>query len=124
MNDESILLSIKKMLGYNEDYKAFDMDIIIGINSALSMLSQIGVGPDDGFTITGQEETWDMLLGDRKDLEDVKTYIYITTKSIHDPPTNSSILNSLEKIRDECAWRIQVQSEVNSNGWLYSALWN
>jgi len=111
----SILLSIKKMLGYDKDYEAFDTDIIIFINSAISMLTQIGVGPEDGFSISGADEEWSILVGDRKDLEDIKTYIYISVKLAFDPPANSSVLNSLQNMRDECAWRISIQTEENQN---------
>lgn len=115
--NESILLSIKKMLGFEKDYIPFDEQIIIFINSAISMLVQIGAGPDGGFVITGENEVWSDLINNREDLEDVKTYIYISVKLVFDPPANSSVLKSLEDIKDECAWRIQVQtSEEDQNG--------
>ena len=114
--NESILLSIKKMLGFDENYDAFDTDILIFINAAISMLIQIGVGPDDGVTVKGKDEEWSILIDNREDLEDVKTYIYITVKIAFDPPSNSSVLKSLQDLRDECAWRILVQTEEVQNG--------
>jgi len=114
--NESILLSIKKMLGFDENYDAFDTDILIFINAAISMLIQIGAGPDDGVTVKGKDEEWSILIDNREDLEDVKTYIYITVKIAFDPPSNSSVLKSLQDLRDECAWRILVQTEEVQNG--------
>jgi hypothetical protein len=104
------------MLGFDENYDAFDTDILIFINAAISMLIQIGVGPDDGVTVKGKDEEWSILIDNREDLEDVKTYIYITVKIAFDPPSNSSVLKSLQDLRDECAWRILVQTEEVQNG--------
>ena len=42
---ESILTSIKKMLGIDEEYTHFDADVIMDINSVLMILTQLGVGP-------------------------------------------------------------------------------
>ena len=55
---ESILTSIKKMLGIDADYKHFDADLIMHINSVFSILTQMGVGPTNGFSITDATEKW------------------------------------------------------------------
>lgn len=107
---ESILTSIKKLLGIAEDYTPFDMDIIIHINSVLFNLYQLGIG-QKGFSIQGDASTWNDFLGDSDDLEAVKTYTYLKVKLLFDPPSNSSHLAALEKQAQEYEWRLNVQAE-------------
>lgn len=107
----SILTTVKKMLGLDSDYEAFDVDIIIGINSALMTLTQVGVGPRKGFSIRDSTETWEDFVGDRKDLEAIKTFVYLRTKLIFDPPTNSFTIEAMERQAEEYLWRINVNAE-------------
>lgn len=109
MND-SILLTIKKMLGLDNSYTVFDQDIIIFINTALMILEQVGLGPN-GFTVTGESETWTDFLTDISKFEGAKTYVYIRTRLAFDPPTNSSLLKSLEDTYKELEWRLNVKAE-------------
>lgn len=108
--EESILITIKKMLGLESDYEAFDTDVIIAINSALMALGQIG-GCKPGFMITGYDETWADMLGDSKHLETAKLYIYLKTKVAFDPPSSSFVLSSFENQIKEMEWRLNVQFE-------------
>lgn len=110
-NTDSILLSIKKLLGLVEDDQAFDADIIIHINSVFMILQQLGIGPVDGFKIESQEETWSDFIQDDKLLEDVKTYIYLKVRLIFDPPLNSSILQSIERTISELEFRINLKEK-------------
>lgn len=109
MENNSILISIKKMLGIEADYEAFDTDIIININTALMNLTQIGVGPKEGFSISNKDNTWKELLEDSKKIEAVKTYIYLKVKIIFDPPNNSAVLESMNRQITELEWRLNVQ---------------
>lgn len=102
---ESILTSIKKLLGLDADYTPFDTDVIIGINSALATLTQLGVGPIGGFRICGPEETWCQFIGNRKDLEQIKQYVYLKTKYVFDPP-QGSVLTAMNDVIKELEWRI------------------
>lgn len=109
---ESILNSIKKMLGFDADYDAFDIDIIISINSALMVASQIGVGPSSGYTITGPDETWADFLGENTVLlSAVQSYIYLKVKQMFDPPSNSFVVSSIENQLKELEWRLNVRAE-------------
>jgi hypothetical protein len=108
---DSILTSIKKMLGLEEDQTCFDQDIIININSVIMVLSQLGIGPTEGFVITGSTEKWTDLLGERKDLESVKTYIYMKVRLLFDPPTSSFVIESINKMITEFEWRLNIQVE-------------
>lgn len=106
---ESILTSIKQMLGISRDDENFDQELIIHINSAIAVLTQLGVGPVDGFRITGAVDEWAALIGDRKDIENVKSAVYYRVRMAFDPPQNSFLLDSLKKQSDEAEWRIEVE---------------
>lgn len=104
---ESILNSIKKLLGPTEDYTHFDPDIIIHINSALSILTQLGVGPPEGFYIDGPEDEWSSFVDNDK-IQFVKTYVYLKVKLVFDPPSSSAVLKSMEDTIKELEWRLNV----------------
>lgn len=117
MENESILTSIKKMLGITEEYTHFDTDIIIHINSVFMILNQMGVGPSSGFIITDNAATWDEILNgstnSEANLESVKTYVYLKVKLIFDPPLSSSVAEAMKQMISELEWRLNVQSELN-----------
>lgn len=106
---DSILNTIKKMLGFESDYDAFDTDIIVNINMVFNILLQLGVGPAEGFSITGPTETWDDYLDDMRKLEMVKTYIYLKVKHIFDPGTSLALNNAIDSQIKELEWRLNVQ---------------
>ena len=108
---DSILTSIKKLLGIEEDYTHFDEDIIMDINSALMVVNQLGVGPVDGFLITSKTETWLDFIGDRKDMATVKSFIHLKVKLLFDPPTSSFVLDSINRQINEFEWRINTQTD-------------
>lgn len=107
MND-SILNTIKKMLGMPAEYTAFDTDIVMFINSALATLSQNGVGTPGGFMIQDATATWEDFIGNDPNLNHVVTYIYISTKLLFDPPTNGFLVTSLKENQLELLWRLEV----------------
>lgn len=107
----SILLSIKKLLGIAEDYDHFDPDLILCINSVLMTLSDIGVGPDSVKTISSDTDTWEQLVGTRNDMEDVKTYVYLKVKMLFDPPQSSSHIEAINRQIAETEWRLNVRAE-------------
>lgn len=108
--DESILAEIKKVLGITEEYKVFDDDLIMHINSVFMVLQQLGVGPADGFQITGYSETWaDFMSESDENLIGVKSYIAMKVRLIFDPPSSSFVLDSYKKLIDEFEWRLNVQ---------------
>lgn len=111
---DSILTSIKKLLGISEDYEHFDQDIIMHINSVFLTLNQLGVVPEYGFSITGKEETWDQLTFGDVLLEAVKSYIYLKVRLLFDPPTNSNIVASMERQISELEWRLLTYVDISS----------
>lgn len=111
----SILITIKKMLGIDSADTAFDTDVIVGINSALMILSQLGVGPSTGFRITGSAELWTDFLGQNVDLEAVKTYVYMKVKLVFDPPSSSAVIEALNRAIIELEWRLSSQVELRES---------
>lgn len=107
--EESILLSISKLIGFSPDYPVFDLDLKIHINSVFSALTQIGVGPKEGFRITGANETWSDFIGtERIDLELVKEYVYLRVRKFFDPPTSSFVLEAINSEIKEAEFRLFV----------------
>ena len=109
---ESILTSIKKLLGPTEEYEAYDIDLIMHINSVLGILTDLGIGPSEGFAISNKEATWVDFLGDTKRLELVKSYVYMKVKLIFDPPPSSATIASYEKLIAEFEWRANQAAEA------------
>lgn len=108
--ENSILRTIKKMLGLDLDYDAFNTDVITHINTALMTLQQLGVGPEQGMFITGLTETWGDFFPSEQMLEAAKSYIYIRVRMVFDPPTNSFVMDSLQKTSDMLEWRLKEQA--------------
>lgn len=107
--DESILTSIKKLLGITEDYTQFDTDIIMHINSVFSTLTQLGVGPDIGFMINDKSVVWsDYFTTSDPRLNFVKTYIYLKVRLVFDPPQSSAAIDAINRQISELEWRINV----------------
>lgn len=110
--DESILDSIKQLLGIAKEDDAFDNDILVNINSVFSTLYQLGVGTKEHYFVTNGEETWIAIFAEEQDLIDfIKLYTYMKVRVIFDPPTSSFVLESLNKQIQEIEWRITVQAE-------------
>lgn len=107
---ESILTSIKKMLGIDEAYTHFDADIIMHINSVLMILTQLGVGPEEGFVIEDDTSTWINFIPEANaaQLHAVKTYIYMKVKLVFDPPLSSAVIESMNRQIAEFEWRLNV----------------
>ena len=103
---ESILVSIKKLLGIDSEYTHFDADIIMHINSALMILHQEGVGPDEPMMIEDGSTTWDEFFGDKNDIAAVKTWLGLKVRLVFDPPQNSAHINAINENLKELEWRL------------------
>ena len=102
---DSILVSIKKLLGIVEEDEYFDPDIIMCINSAFSALTQLGVGPQEGFSIQDKSTVWSDFI-DEPRLENVKVYVFLKVRQTFDPPTSSAVLDAISRQISELEWRI------------------
>lgn len=108
---DSILTSTKRLLGIAEEYDHFDPELVIHINSVFMILTQMGVGPSEGFRITGAAETWDDFIPDGQNLESVKSYVYMKVRLLFDPPTSSALMDALTRSISEFEWRLNIAAE-------------
>lgn len=115
MNEESILGAVKKALGIEQDVDAFDEVLVMHINTALSVLAQLGAGPEDGLYITGNDVTWKQLIGENSLLSLVKTYVCQKVRLIFDPPLTSSVLDAMERSLKEMEWRILAVTDISAD---------
>lgn len=102
----SILTSVKKSLGIQAEYTHFDPDIIMHINAAFAVLTQIGIGPSTGFSISDSVSTWDDFTEDNLNYELVKQCVCLRVRRSFDPPTNGSFMESINKLIEECECRL------------------
>ena len=110
---ESILTSIKKMLGISEEDESFDTDVILHINTVLSDLVRLGVGPSSGFMIEDKYAEWtDFVPYDKfVKLSGLVTYVYMRVKLVFDPPTSSAVIEAMEEQNDKFEWELNVTAE-------------
>lgn len=108
---DSILNSTKKALGLDPDYDVFDLDVIMHINTVFGTLNQLGVGPDAGFMIDGDSDTWVSFLGTDPRLNQVKTYVYLRVRLLFDPPGTAFLMEASKAQIQELEWRLNVQAE-------------
>lgn len=108
---ESILASVKKVLGIDEIHTAFDEDIILHINSVFAILQQMGVGPENGFSISDNSAFWEDYTDDVNQLNFVKSYIYLKVRLLFDPPVSSGAVESINKLISELEWRLFVATD-------------
>lgn len=106
--ETSILDSIKKLLGIPSEATEFDTDILIHINSVFSILTQLGVGPSSGFIIEDSSAEWSDFIGDDARLSDVKSFVYLKTRLLFDPPASSAAMDAMNRMASELEWRINV----------------
>lgn len=108
---ESILTSIKKLLGISKEYEHFDDDIIMHINSVFLILTQLGVGPKEGFVIEDDTALWSDFLEDPTQLQAVKSYVYLKVQLLFDPPLSSAVLEAKNRLIAELEWRLNIAVE-------------
>lgn len=111
----SILNDVKKVIGIDTDYNDFDSDLIMFINSAFFNLRQLGVGPKEGYSISGEKNDWSEFTADESLLTGVKPYIQQKVRLQFDPPTNSFLEQSIRKNIEEYEWRLNIQGEGGFN---------
>ena len=109
--DQSILNTIKHMLGLTDEINAFDEELIVHINGVFTILNQLDVGPDEGFMITGTDETWDQLTDQVSLATMVKELIYLKVRMIFDPPASSVVADAYNQRIAELEWRMNIQAE-------------
>lgn len=106
--EESILKTIKQLIGCPDDFEQFDLDLTIHINSAFATLTNLGVGPKEGYRITGPDNAWSEFETDDQKLSLIKDYVYIKTRLLFDPPTTGSLMDGLKEQLKEMEFRLYI----------------
>lgn len=107
----SILTTTKKVLGLEEAYTAFDLDVTTHINAAFATLNHLGVGPEDGFFIEDDTEQWEDIGLPNRQLHLVKSFIYLKVRMLFDPPGTSYLINAMDDQIKEMTWRLNMMRE-------------
>ena len=105
---DSILMTIRKLVCGDPYADHFDTDLLVHINACFSILNQLGVGPEDGFVVTDDTQSWSSYIADNRILNMVKTYVTLKVKKIFDPPLTSSVLEAMDKEISQLEWRLNV----------------
>ena len=116
--DDSILTSVKKVLGIPSDYEHFDRDILLHLNTVMSILNQLGVGPEEGFIVENDSTLWSDLFDgdiDTNKMMYVKSYVCLRVRLLFDPPTSSGAIDAMERQMRELEWRITVTRDPRDN---------
>lgn len=114
--ETSILTSVKKVLGIDAAYTAFDEDVIMHINAAFATLLQLGIGPENGFMIYDAVPEWDDFIAPSADQNASKTYVYLKVRLLFDPPGTSFLLDAIRRQIEELEWRLNVSREYGLDG--------
>ena len=105
---DSILMTIRKLVCGDPYADHFDTDLLVHINACFSILNQLGVGPENGFIVTDETQSWSSYIADNYILNMVKTYVTLKVKKIFDPPLTSSVLEAMDKEISQLEWRLNV----------------
>lgn len=107
---ERILDSIKKLLGIQPEYRVFDEDLIIHINTVFVILNQLNIGPPEGFFIEDGTECWnDYMTSINEGM--IRTYVYLKVRLMFDPPTSNALIESINAMIAELEWRLYVEGD-------------
>ena len=105
---DSILMTIRKLVCGDPYADHFDTDLLVHINACFSILNQLGVGPENGFVVADETQSWSSYSDNDRILNIVKTYVTLKVKKIFDPPLTSSVLEAMDKEIKELEWRRNV----------------
>lgn len=107
----SILNSVKEQLGL-KFVDEFDQDILIHINAAISTLTQIGVGPKEGFIVKDANDTYFDFLGeDHPAIPQVRLYLFYQTRLGFDTPQSAAAADILKAKSEEYEWRLRIMCD-------------
>ena len=113
IDKDSILVTVKKILNVPAEEQAFDTDLVLLINSEFMVLKQLGIGPENGFSISDYDTTWYDYTKDKDLIDTLKIYVALRVRMIFDPPASSIVADAINSRINECQWRLNVQAETN-----------
>ena len=111
--EESILKTVKKLIGLDEAYTVFDLDLLVYINGIFADLHQIGLGPAIGFEITDAQTNWSAYTHDNLLMNNVKTYVVMRSRQQFDPPQTGPLADALDALIQKQEWRLYVYADEN-----------
>ena len=114
MGDNSILEDIRALLLADEDSTEFDTDLIVHINSAFAVLSQLGAGPSDGFYIEDESEEWNDFTEDPVLQGMARMFVVLSVRLVFDSPANSFTQETLKQQIEEYKWRIAIMADSSN----------
>lgn len=117
-DQDSILLSIKKLLGISKECTDFDTDIIIHINTTLMNLDQLGIEISKSFSVKDNKQTWSEIITEQERIDSIITYVYLKVKLVFDPPLSSAVMEANKQSINELEWRLTVQVDENTGRFL------
>ena len=115
MDSSSILESVKKLLGVSEYDDGFDYEIKDLINAEFLSLHQLGIGPEEGFSINGPDDVWDDYTDNAKLRDAVRQFIYLRVRMIFDPPASSTVADAINNRINELEFRLNIQAEGDAS---------
>lgn len=113
---DSILTTVKKNLGIQDGYTHFDSDLIVYINSAFSTLHQLGIGPDEDYSIVNGSEVWTDFMPDETYMGMIQSYVSLYAKMIFDPPQSSAVMEFYKARLNEFEFRLNVEFDKSAKG--------
>lgn len=110
---DNILASVKKIIGVAPNHNTFDDDLMLHINTIFTVLTQLGIGPSDGFILSDKNQTWSEFISPEfKEFNSVKTYMGLRVKLLFDPPLSSVVTDAVNRSISELEWRLIVAAET------------
>jgi len=108
--ESSILIATKEILGLDSDDDAFDLDIVTHINTSLSVLFRMGVLLEPK-SIQDMAAKWDSLDLEPEILNMARSYIFLKTQFLWDPPTTSFLIKARQDQIAELEYRMSIYAE-------------
>lgn len=113
---DSILDTLLQLLNDDPDAPAYKLDVMTFANGVFGRLKNLGIGPKEGFYITDSGDSWDDFMDEGPERAAVQTYMFMKVKLIFDPPQNSTVLQSYERLVNEFEWSAAMDSEAKAEG--------
>ena len=114
----SILKSVRSAVGLNAEDSSFDSELLMHINGSIMILHQNGIGMP--IHVDDESSVWDDFKNPTQAdansmFSAAKTFIFIKTKILFDPPPPSTI-KYMSEAADEYLWRLRESFDVGLSG--------
>lgn len=112
--EASILKSVRSAVGLDEEDSSFDSELLMHINGSIMILHQNGIGMP--IHVEDVDTVWEdfknpMQADANSMFSAAKTFIFIKTKILFDPPPPSTV-KYMSEAADEYLWRLRESFDV------------